>query len=90
MIYNKNAAVINFFVDCTLSDLASMGNPRYYGMAHTNHRMLYLQVRWPFFSKGLVGIANDSSSLHATPMFLISSYVPAFEKVNRYFTPSQW
>ncbi|KAL6789711.1 putative GprK-type G-protein coupled receptor protein [Trichoderma sp. SZMC 28012] len=30
------------------------------------------------------------SNLHATPMFLISSYVPAFEKVNRYFTPSQW
>ncbi|OLN96243.1 hypothetical protein CCHL11_04452 [Colletotrichum chlorophyti] len=30
------------------------------------------------------------SSLHATPMFLIASYVPAFEKVNPYFTPSQW
>ncbi|RFU77876.1 type G- coupled receptor [Trichoderma arundinaceum] len=30
------------------------------------------------------------SNLHATPMFLISSYVPIFEKVNKYFTPSQW
>ncbi|KAL7931777.1 putative GprK-type G-protein coupled receptor protein [Trichoderma chlorosporum] len=30
------------------------------------------------------------SNLHATPMFLISSYVPVFEKVNKYFTPSQW
>ncbi|KAK2009689.1 integral membrane protein [Colletotrichum eremochloae] len=30
------------------------------------------------------------SSLHATPMFLIASYVPAFEKINMYFTPSQW
>ncbi|KAF4509382.1 hypothetical protein G6O67_003558 [Ophiocordyceps sinensis] len=30
------------------------------------------------------------SNLHATPMFLIASYVPAFEVVNAYFTPSQW
>ncbi|KAL7794276.1 putative GprK-type G-protein coupled receptor protein [Trichoderma ceciliae] len=30
------------------------------------------------------------SNLHATPMFLISSYVSVFEKVNQYFTPSQW
>ncbi|KAK1595616.1 uncharacterized protein LY79DRAFT_588594 [Colletotrichum navitas] len=30
------------------------------------------------------------SSLHATPMFLIASYVPAFNKINMYFTPSQW
>ncbi|KAL3952516.1 hypothetical protein ACCO45_012459 [Purpureocillium lilacinum] len=30
------------------------------------------------------------SNLHATPMFLIASYVPAFRKVNPYFTPSQW
>ncbi|KAK1998052.1 integral membrane protein [Colletotrichum falcatum] len=30
------------------------------------------------------------SSLHATPMFLIASYVPAFDKINMYFTPSQW
>ncbi|KAL7943707.1 putative GprK-type G-protein coupled receptor protein [Trichoderma barbatum] len=30
------------------------------------------------------------SNLHATPMFLISSYVPVFDKVNKYFTPSQW
>lgn len=30
------------------------------------------------------------SSLHATPMFLIASYVPAFDKVNAYFPPSQW
>ena len=29
-------------------------------------------------------------SLHATPMFLIASYVPAFEKVNMYFAPSEW
>ncbi|KAL0938601.1 uncharacterized protein CTRU02_205211 [Colletotrichum truncatum] len=30
------------------------------------------------------------SSLHATPMFLVASYVPAFAKINPYFTPSQW
>ncbi|KAF6822594.1 integral membrane protein [Colletotrichum plurivorum] len=30
------------------------------------------------------------SSLHATPMFLVASYVPAFAKVNAYFSPSQW
>ncbi|KAM5356541.1 hypothetical protein ACJ41O_003187 [Fusarium nematophilum] len=30
------------------------------------------------------------SNLHATPMFLISSYVPAFAPVNAYFSPSQW
>ncbi|KYK54384.1 hypothetical protein DCS_06342 [Drechmeria coniospora] len=30
------------------------------------------------------------SGLHATPMFLVASYVPAFERVNAYFTPSQW
>ncbi|GAB0138186.1 hypothetical protein EsDP_00006429 [Epichloe bromicola] len=30
------------------------------------------------------------SSLHAIPMFLIASYVPAFEKINAYYTPSQW
>ncbi|KAK5989392.1 hypothetical protein PT974_10911 [Cladobotryum mycophilum] len=30
------------------------------------------------------------SSLHATPMFLIAQYVPAFDKVNHYFSPSQW
>lgn len=29
-------------------------------------------------------------SLHSTPMFLVASYVPAFEKVNMYFTQSQW
>ncbi|OAA62295.1 Regulator of G protein signaling superfamily [Cordyceps fumosorosea ARSEF 2679] len=30
------------------------------------------------------------SSLHATPMFLIASYVPAFDQVNMYFSQSQW
>ncbi|OAA80940.1 Regulator of G protein signaling superfamily [Akanthomyces lecanii RCEF 1005] len=30
------------------------------------------------------------SSLHATPMFLVASYVPAFDKVNMYFSQSQW
>ncbi|KAH7116176.1 hypothetical protein B0J11DRAFT_618537 [Dendryphion nanum] len=30
------------------------------------------------------------SGLHATPMFLIASYVPVFNKINVYFTPSQW
>ncbi|KAL6703481.1 hypothetical protein ACN47E_009655 [Coniothyrium glycines] len=30
------------------------------------------------------------SGLHATPMFLISSYVPAFYPLNAYFHPSQW
>ncbi|KOS19316.1 hypothetical protein ESCO_001413 [Escovopsis weberi] len=30
------------------------------------------------------------SNLHATPMFLIALYVPAFEKINQYFSPSQW
>ncbi|KAF7548506.1 hypothetical protein G7Z17_g7018 [Cylindrodendrum hubeiense] len=49
-------------------DLASLGNPRYNGMAHPDHRLL----------------------LHATPMFMISTYVPAFAPVNAYFAPSQW
>ncbi|KAG6006908.1 hypothetical protein E4U21_006628 [Claviceps maximensis] len=30
------------------------------------------------------------ASLHAVPMFLVASYVPAFQKINVYFTPSQW
>ncbi|KAJ5753000.1 hypothetical protein N7520_009917 [Penicillium odoratum] len=30
------------------------------------------------------------SGLHATPMYLIATYVPAFAKVNVYFTPSNW
>ncbi|KAK1450338.1 integral membrane protein [Colletotrichum melonis] len=30
------------------------------------------------------------SGLHATPMFLIASYVPAFNTINMYFPPSQW
>ncbi|KAF5608148.1 GPCR type [Fusarium pseudoanthophilum] len=30
------------------------------------------------------------NSLHATPMFLIASYVPAFAPVNFYFPPSSW
>ncbi|KAG6200407.1 hypothetical protein E4U10_002524 [Claviceps purpurea] len=35
-------------------------------------------------------IACCTASLHAVPMFLIASYVPAFQKVNVYFAPSQW
>ncbi|KAK8913148.1 hypothetical protein VCV18_011620 [Metarhizium anisopliae] len=35
-------------------------------------------------------IACCLANLHATPMFLIASYLPAFEKVNVYFAPSQW
>ncbi|KAK1238128.1 hypothetical protein MKX08_002707 [Trichoderma sp. CBMAI-0020] len=30
------------------------------------------------------------SNLHATPMFLVSMYAPVFQKINTYFTPSQW
>lgn len=30
------------------------------------------------------------ASLHATPMWLMAMYMPAFEPVNRYFAPSQW
>ncbi|KAI1863489.1 hypothetical protein JX265_008706 [Neoarthrinium moseri] len=30
------------------------------------------------------------SSLHATPMFLIASYSPAFSAINAYYPPSQW
>ncbi|CAI6342056.1 unnamed protein product [Periconia digitata] len=30
------------------------------------------------------------SGLHATPMFLIASYVPAFNGINQYYPPSQW
>ena len=30
------------------------------------------------------------SALHATPMWLIALYVPAMEKVNKYFVPPQW
>ncbi|XDG09928.1 hypothetical protein ABKA04_009543 [Annulohypoxylon sp. FPYF3050] len=30
------------------------------------------------------------ANLHATPMWLISMYVPAFTKVNVYFAPSEW
>ncbi|CAG9983914.1 unnamed protein product [Clonostachys byssicola] len=30
------------------------------------------------------------SNLHATPMFLIAQYVPAFESINDYFHPIQW
>ncbi|KAI1373228.1 hypothetical protein F4677DRAFT_456063 [Hypoxylon crocopeplum] len=30
------------------------------------------------------------SNLHATPMWLISMYVPAFGPVNQYFAPSEW
>ncbi|KAJ6443634.1 Carboxypeptidase A1 [Purpureocillium lavendulum] len=44
----------------------------------------------PLLSHTLIAKAADKTSLHATPMFLIASYVPAFRKVNPYFTPSQW
>ncbi|KAI5923930.1 putative GprK-type G-protein coupled receptor protein [Camillea tinctor] len=30
------------------------------------------------------------SNLHATPMWLISTYVPAFAPINMYFAPSEW
>lgn len=30
------------------------------------------------------------SGLHATPMFMISTYVPVFYPINAYFHPSQW
>ncbi|VUC38048.1 unnamed protein product [Clonostachys rosea] len=30
------------------------------------------------------------SNLHATPMFLVAQYVPAFEPINNYFHPVQW
>ncbi|OTA97435.1 hypothetical protein M434DRAFT_391897 [Hypoxylon sp. CO27-5] len=30
------------------------------------------------------------SNLHATPLWLISMYVPAFAPVNQYFSPSEW
>ncbi|KIW00924.1 uncharacterized protein PV09_07667 [Verruconis gallopava] len=30
------------------------------------------------------------ANLHATPMFLIASYVPEFSVINEYFTPSNW
>ncbi|KAI0134974.1 hypothetical protein F4814DRAFT_436800 [Daldinia grandis] len=30
------------------------------------------------------------SNLHATPLWLISMYVPAFAPVNKYFSPSEW
>ncbi|KAK0385914.1 hypothetical protein NLU13_7089 [Sarocladium strictum] len=30
------------------------------------------------------------ANLHATPMFLVASYVPAFYPINAYFPPSQW
>ncbi|KAL7920570.1 putative GPCR GprK-type [Trichoderma austrokoningii] len=30
------------------------------------------------------------SNLHATPMFLVAMYAPVFQKINKYFTPSQW
>lgn len=36
------------------------------------------------------GLFLMQDSLHATPMFLIASYVPAFNKVNMYFSQSQW
>ncbi|KAI0023789.1 putative GprK-type G-protein coupled receptor protein [Xylariomycetidae sp. FL0641] len=35
-------------------------------------------------------IACCVSGLHATPMWLIASYSPAFYEINLYFTPSQW
>ncbi|KAK6086191.1 hypothetical protein SCUP515_00551 [Seiridium cupressi] len=34
--------------------------------------------------------ASNLISLHATPMFLVASYVPAFAPVNVYFAPSEW
>ncbi|KAI0173313.1 hypothetical protein GGR52DRAFT_380995 [Hypoxylon sp. FL1284] len=30
------------------------------------------------------------ANLHATPMWLISTYVPAFAPMNQYFAPSEW
>ncbi|KAI2619205.1 hypothetical protein GGR54DRAFT_132734 [Hypoxylon sp. NC1633] len=30
------------------------------------------------------------SNLHATPMWLMATYLPAFEPVNQYFAPSEW
>ncbi len=57
-------------------------------MADANHRLLPLKVCHRIV---LIHFSiTDNDSLHATPMFLIASYVPAFRKVNPYFTPSQW
>jgi hypothetical protein len=33
---------------------------------------------------------TDLCSLHATPLWLMAMYLPAFTKVNRYFAPSEW
>ncbi|OTA98559.1 hypothetical protein M426DRAFT_69568 [Hypoxylon sp. CI-4A] len=35
-------------------------------------------------------IACCISNLHATPLWLIATYVPAFAPVNKYFAPSEW
>lgn len=57
-------------------------------MADANYRLLPLKVCHRIV---LIHFSiTDNDSLHATPMFLIASYVPAFRKVNPYFTPSQW
>ncbi|KAF5533251.1 GPCR type [Fusarium mexicanum] len=42
---------------------------------------------WMYIRATLPTVIN---SLHATPMFLIASYVPEFAPVNFYFPPSSW
>jgi hypothetical protein len=59
-------------------------------MAHPDYRLLPCQVRPDFERARTFANRSEFISLHATPMFLIASYVPAFRPVNMYYTPSQW
>jgi hypothetical protein len=74
---------------CTNPHLEGLGHPRHYGMADTNDWSLHLRVRI-LCSPDRITLNTLFDRLHATPMFLIASYAPAFYKVNAYFHPSQW
>jgi hypothetical protein len=74
---------------CTVFDLESMGHSRYHGMANTDHWSLSLWVCISYLL-GCVLLIMIYDRLHATPMFLIASYSPAFYTINAYFHPSQW
>lgn len=80
-----------FFLGRAYSYLESLGDSRYHGMADSNHRLLPFRVCHilTYTINGSI-LLTCISSLHATPMFMIATYVPAFAKVNMYFPQSQW
>lgn len=64
--------------------------PRHPWLASADHRLCHSQVSPPLKSCILFLRLIDACSLPGAPLWLISIYVPAFEKVNKVWLPPQW